>query len=156
MARELLVEVRRCDRDLAELEPRIRTAVAASGSSVTDVHGVGPIMAAYLIGYTGDVTRFPSTGHYARYNGTAPIDASSGTHIRHRLNPDGNRQLNHALHVAALGRAKRPFAACRSHRVIKAATKAVNPVQVSAAATATRTASISAPLDWLCLDFGDS
>jgi transposase len=103
LARELLVELRRCDRDLAELEPRIRTAVAASGSSVTDVHGVGPIMAAYLIGYTGDVTRFPSAGHYARYNGTAPIDASSGTHIRHRLNPDGNRQLNHALHVAALG-----------------------------------------------------
>ena len=59
-------------------------------------------MAAYLIGYTGDVTRFPSAGHYARYNGTAPIDASSGTHIRHRLNPNGNRQLNHALHVAAL------------------------------------------------------
>jgi len=42
-------------------------------------------------------------GHYARYNGTAPIDASSGNHIRHRLNPDGNRQLNHALYVAALG-----------------------------------------------------
>ena len=67
------------------------------------MHGVGPIMAAYLIGYTGDIARFPSAGHYARYNGTAPIDASSGSHIRHRLNPDGNRQLNHALHVAALG-----------------------------------------------------
>ncbi len=102
VAREFLTEVRRCDRDLVELEARIRTAVAASGSSVTSVHGVGPIMAAYLIGYTGNIDRFPSAGHYARYNGTAPIDASSGTHIRHRLNPGGNRQLNHALHVAAL------------------------------------------------------
>jgi transposase len=89
-----LTAVRRCDRDLVELEARIRTAVAASGSSVTSVHGVGPIMAAYLIGYTGNIARFPSAGHYARYNGTAPIDASSGTHIRHRLNPGGNRQLN--------------------------------------------------------------
>lgn len=66
------------------------------------MHGVGPIMAAYLIGYTGNIGRFATAGHYARYNGTAPIDASSGTHIRHRLNPGGNRQLNHALHVAAL------------------------------------------------------
>jgi transposase len=103
VAREHLAEVRRFDTALAELEARIRAAVAASGSSVTAVHGVGPIMAAYLIGYTGDVTRFPSAAHYARYNGTAPIDASSGSHIRHRLNPDGNRQLNHALYVAALG-----------------------------------------------------
>jgi transposase len=103
VAREHLTEVRRFDTALGELQARIRVAVAASRSSVTAVHGVGPIMAAYLIGYTGDVTRFPSAGHYARYNGTAPIDASSGSHIRHRLNPDGNRQLNHALYIAALG-----------------------------------------------------
>jgi transposase len=102
-AREHLAELRRFDRALVELEQRIRCAVTASGSSVTAVHGVGPIMAAYLIGYSGDIGRFPSAGHYARYNGTAPIDASSGTHIRHRLNRDGNRQLNHALYVAALG-----------------------------------------------------
>ena len=66
------------------------------------MHGVGPIVAAYLIGYSGDIGRFPSAGHFARYNGTAPIEASSGTRIRHRLNPGGNRQLNHALHIAAV------------------------------------------------------
>jgi transposase len=103
VAREHLAEVRRFDTALVELEHRIRVAVTAAGSSVTDVHGVGPIMAAYLIGYSGDISRFPSAAHYARYNGSAPIDASSGNHIRHRLNPDGNRQLNHALYVAALG-----------------------------------------------------
>lgn len=58
----------------------------------------------YLIGYSADVCRFPSSGHYARYNATAPIEASSGPKKRHRLNPNGNRQLNHAIHIAALGR----------------------------------------------------
>ena len=72
-------------------------------TSVTDVFGVGPIVACYLIGYSGDVRRFPTAGHYARYNATAPIEASSGPTIRHRLNPNGNRQLNHAIHIAALG-----------------------------------------------------
>ena len=64
--------------------------------------GVGPIVAAYLLGYSGDVARFASAGHYARYNGTAPIEASSGPKARHRLNPRGNRQLNHAIYMAAL------------------------------------------------------
>ena len=58
--------------------------------------------AAIIIGHTGDVTRFPSAGHYARYNATAPLEASSGPRVRHRLNPRGNRQLNHALHIAAI------------------------------------------------------
>ena len=59
-------------------------------------------MAAYLIGYSGDVRRFPTAGHYARYNGTAPIEAHRDRNVRHRLNPRGNRQLNHALHIAAV------------------------------------------------------
>ncbi len=103
IALEFLDEVRRHDRALAELRQRIKNAVDAADTTVTDVHGVGPIVAAYLIGYSGDVRRFPSAGHYARYNATAPIEASSGPRVRHRLNPNGNRQLNHAIHIAALG-----------------------------------------------------
>jgi transposase len=103
IAGEFLDEVRRVDLALVELRGRIEVAVTTSGTTVTDVHGVGPIVAAYLIGYTGDVCRFPSAGHYARYNATAPIEASSGPKKRHRLNLNGNRQLNHALHIAALG-----------------------------------------------------
>jgi transposase len=102
VAGELLSEVRRADRDLIELNARFVVAVTASSTTVTDVVGVGPIMAAYLIGYSGDIRRFPTAGHYARYNATAPIEASSGTRVRHRLNPRGNRQLNHALHIAAV------------------------------------------------------
>jgi transposase len=98
-----LDEVRRVDRALNELHDRIDQAVKAACTSVTDVHGVGPIVACYLIGHSGDVRRFPSAGHYARYNATAPIEASSGPKVRHRLNPNGNRQLNHAIHIAALG-----------------------------------------------------
>jgi transposase len=103
IAAEFCDEVRRHDRALVELHQRIITAVKAADTAVTDVHGVGPIVACYLIGYSGDVRRFPSAGHYARYNATAPIEASSGPKVRHRLNPNGNRQLNHAIHIAALG-----------------------------------------------------
>ena len=72
------------------------------GDPLTELYGVGSIVAAYVIGYTGDVFRFPSAGHYARYNATAPIEASSGPKKRHRLNPRGNRQLNHAIYMIAV------------------------------------------------------
>jgi len=102
IAVEFLEEVRRVDHALVELHRRIDDAVKAAASSVINVFGVGAIVACYLIGYSGDVRRFPTAGHYARYNATAPIEASSGPKIRHRLNPNGNRQLNHAIHIAAL------------------------------------------------------
>jgi transposase len=85
LAVELLTEVRAADRGLAALKTRITTAVTASSTTVTEVFGVGPVLAAYLIGDSGDLRRFPSAGHYARYNVTAPIEASSGPRVRHRL-----------------------------------------------------------------------
>ena len=103
LAVELLDEVRRTrPRPRRAQEPASPPRSTASSTTVTDVFGVGPIMAAYLIGYSGDVRRFPTAGHYARYNATAPIEASSGPNVRHRLNPSGNRQLNHAIHIAAV------------------------------------------------------
>ena len=102
MALELLGDVRRLDQQLAAISDRIAAAVEASGTTVTDVYGIGPILAATIIGHTGHISRFPTAGHYARYNATAPIEASSGPRVRHRLNPRGNRHLNHALHIAAV------------------------------------------------------
>ena len=102
LASELLDEVRRCDRALVELRDRIIDAVAASDTTLTEICGVGPIVAAYLVGYTGDISRFATKAHYARYNATAPIEASSGPRVRHRLNPNGNRQLNHAIYMIAV------------------------------------------------------
>jgi transposase len=87
---------------LVDSKKRIAVAVDASKSSVTDVYGVGPIVAAIIVGHSGDVTRFSSRNHYASYNATAPLEASSGPTKRHRLNQRGNRQLNHAMHMAAV------------------------------------------------------
>jgi len=102
MATELVGDIGRLDQQIAALRERIVEAVDTSGTTVTDIHGVGPIVAAIIIGHTGHVGRFPTAGHYARYNATAPIEASSGPRVRHRLNPRGNRQINHALHIAAV------------------------------------------------------
>jgi transposase len=102
LALELLSDVRRFDNQLIATNERIVEAVLASGTSVTNIHGIGPLGAAIILGHTGDIDRFPTSGHYARYTGTAPIAASSGPRQRHRLNPRGNRQLNRALHVAAV------------------------------------------------------
>jgi transposase len=102
MALELLGDVRRLDQQLAAINKRIDDAVIASGTSVTEVFGIGSILAATIVGHAGHVSRFPTAGHFARYNATAPIEASSGPKVRHRLNPRGNRRLNHALHIAAV------------------------------------------------------
>ena len=87
---------------------RIRTAVAASGTTLTDVFGIGPIIAAMLIGYTGDITRFANRDRFAAYNGTAPVEFSSGGRTVHRVSQRGNRQLNHALHMAAICQLRQP------------------------------------------------
>lgn len=98
----LLADVRHLDAQIADIKRRIAEAVTASATTVTDVYGVGPVVAAFVIGHTGDVNRFADAGSYASYNATAPIEASSGPRKRHRLNPRGNRMLNHAIHIAAV------------------------------------------------------
>lgn len=102
LAGELLAEIEALDAQLKASHKRIRDAVAASGTSVTDIYGVGPILAAGLVGYSGDITRFATRDHYAAYNGTAPIEYASGGRGHHRLSRRGNRQLNHAIHMVAI------------------------------------------------------
>lgn len=102
LAHETLAEVRRFDTQMKSSKKRLTSAVAASGTTLVDVFGVGPVIAAILIGYSGDVRRFPTAGHYAAYNGTAPIELSSGGRTVHRLSRRGNRTLNHAIHMAAV------------------------------------------------------
>jgi len=102
LALEHLDDLRRLDTQMRASKKRIAEAVAASGTSLTELFGVGPVVAAMVIGYTGDVTRFQSRDHFAAYTGTAPIEVSSGGRITHRLSRRGNRQLNHAIHIAAI------------------------------------------------------
>jgi transposase len=91
LALEHLEDLRRLDTQIKASKQRIAAAVAASGTTLVELFGVGPVVACMLIGYTGDVRRFP-----------APIDVSSGGRITRRLNRRGNRQLNHAIHIAAV------------------------------------------------------
>jgi transposase len=102
IAAELIDDIARLDTALKASKKRINAAVVASGTTLTDIVGIGPVCAAIIIGYTRDITRFPTKGHYATYNATAPVEASSGDRPRHRLNPRGNRTLNHAIHIAAI------------------------------------------------------
>jgi len=108
IATELIDDIARFESQMRASKKRIRTAVAASGTSLCDVRGIGPIGAAIILGSVGDISRFPTAGHFASYNATAPIDASSGNQNRHRLNPRGNRRLNHVLHMAAVSQLRYP------------------------------------------------
>ena len=76
--------------------------VAAAGTSLTGLFGVGPVIAAAVIGDVRDVYRFPGRDHFAAYNGTAPIEVSSGRRKVCRLSRRGNRRHGHAIHMAAI------------------------------------------------------
>ena len=98
---ELTVQVRALERDLRPLVRRHAPALLA-------LPGVGVINAARLLAEVADVRRFSTEAKLALYAGVAPLDASSGRQIRHRLNPRGNRQLNSALRMIALTKPRIP------------------------------------------------
>ncbi len=101
MARALVTDLRRIDRALVENRTRCAAAVMASGTTLTSVFGISDVLAAKILGHAGDINRFASSDHFARYTGTAPIEISSGEVTRHRLSRSGNRSHNNALHLAA-------------------------------------------------------
>jgi len=91
---DFLADLRRIDAQMREPKRRLEVAVKASGTTVTEVFGVGPYVAATVIGYVGDSSRFSDRDHFASSNGTAPIEVSSGGHKVFRLSRRGNRRLN--------------------------------------------------------------
>jgi transposase len=101
-ALELVVEIEHLDIVRQDYRERISAAVEASATTLTEIFGVGPIVACMLIGYSGDPSRFTTASRYAAYTGTAPLEFSSGGRVTHRLSRRGNRRLNHALHCAAI------------------------------------------------------
>jgi transposase len=115
LALELLDEVRALDAQLKASHRRIVEAVRASKTTVTQVFGVGPIIACMAIGHSRDIRRFANRDHYAAYNGTAPIEFSSGGRVVHRLSQRGNRQLNHAIHMAAITQIRQPHSEGRAY-----------------------------------------
>src|SRR6266568_2248905 len=102
LAAELTEDLRGVDIQIRETRKKAAAAVRASGTSLTGLFGVGSIIAAAVIGDVRVVSRFPDRDHFAAYNGTAPIEVSSGGRKIYRLSRRGNRRLNHAIHMAAV------------------------------------------------------
>ena len=102
LAAAFLDDLRRVDAQLLDAKKKLTVAVRASGTTLTQIFGVGPVVAATVIGCVRDVSRFPARDHFAAYNGTAPIEVSSGNRKIYRLSRRGNRRLNHVIHMAAV------------------------------------------------------
>ena len=102
LAAELVTELTRTDKRIKTADAELKQLVAATGSSLLALHGIGPSGAARLVGDVGDIARFADKGRFASWNGTAPLDASSGDQNRHRLSRAGNRRINRVLHIMAV------------------------------------------------------
>jgi transposase len=115
LAAELLEDMRRLDAQIRASKKKLATAVKASGTSLTGIFGVGPVIAATVIGDVADVSRFATRDRFAAYNGTAPIEVSSANRKTYRLSLRGNRRVNHALHMAAITQIRHPHSDGRAY-----------------------------------------
>jgi len=102
LARELIEELTTIDAKIRAADKHLRKLLTTVGSSLRDLTGIGTSGAARLLGDIGDINRFRTAGHFASWNGTAPIEASSGDVKRHRLSRAGNRRINRVLHIMAI------------------------------------------------------
>jgi transposase len=102
LAVDLVTEIRQLDRRIAKAASDIEAAVDTSGSTLTELCGIGTLNAAKILARVDSVHRFRSAAAFASYTGTAPIEASSGEVTRHRLSRAGDRQLDCCLHTMAI------------------------------------------------------
>jgi transposase len=102
LAGQFLADLRNLDVQLRETKKKLAAAVKASRTTVTEIFGVGPVIADIVIGDAGGISRFASRDHFAAYNGTAPVEVSPGNRKIYRLSLRGNRRVNHAIHMAAI------------------------------------------------------
>jgi transposase len=102
LAGELVDELEVIDARIKTAKKQLAVLVTETGSGLMRLNGIGPSGTARLLGDIGDVSRFPTKAHFASWNGTAPLDASSGEQTRHRLSRAGNRRINRALHIMAI------------------------------------------------------
>jgi transposase len=96
LAAEMASELEATGKKIRALDRELTALVTARGSTLMQLYGIGPAGAARLLADVGDIRRFAS------WNGTAPLDASSGSQARHRLSRAGNRHLNRVLHIMAV------------------------------------------------------
>jgi transposase len=108
VAAELISDLERIHQRKKAANKELTELVATTGTELLTLRGIGPSGAARLLVEVGDITRFPTKAHFASWNGTAPIDASSGDQVRHRLSRGGNRQINRVLHIMARVQIRNP------------------------------------------------
>ena len=106
VAKLILKRIGQITAEERELRAEIEALIEAHCPALLAEHGCGPVTAAIIIGHTAGAQRFPTDACFARHAGTAPIPASSGNTQRHRLHRGGDRQLNRAIHIIALSRAR--------------------------------------------------
>jgi transposase len=106
VAKAILKRICEIYREDGELLAELKTLIEAHCPQLLAEHGCGTVTAAIIIGHTAGAKRFPTDACFARHTGTAPIPASSGNTKRHRLHRGGDRQLNRAIHIIALSRAR--------------------------------------------------
>jgi transposase len=102
LAVELIGELEAIDRKIKTIKKELTALITARGSTLLELNGIGPSGAARLLADVGDIHRFADRDRFASWNGTAPLDASSGNQQRHRLSRAGNRRINRALHMMAV------------------------------------------------------
>jgi len=115
LAEAFIDDLRRLDEQIRDTKKRITAAVTASNTTVTEIFGAGPVIAAMVKGDVGDVRRFATRDRFASYNGTAPIEVSSGPKKIYRLSRRGNRRLNHAIHMIAVTQLRFPYTEGRAY-----------------------------------------
>ena len=105
---ELIGELETIDRKIKAIKKELTALVTERGSTLLELTGIGPSSAARLLADVGDIHRFADRDRFASWNGTAPLDASSGAQERHRLSRAGNRRINRALHIMAIVQLRHP------------------------------------------------
>ena len=96
---EIVVET--LEQQVRALERQIGQLVKTVAPGLTDLPGVGHVIAGLLLAEVGDVGRFKTQDHFASYCGAAPVPQESGASKHVRVNRGGNRRLNWAMHIIA-------------------------------------------------------
>lgn len=106
IAVELVERVRQLTIDINALRAELEDRTVTAAPNLRQVHGIGLLASAKLVGEVAGIRRFRSRHAFARHNGTAPTPVWSGNNDRHRLSQAGNGQPNAAIHRAALTQAR--------------------------------------------------
>jgi transposase len=115
LAKDLIADVRRFDDQLAVNATKVAALLDEHGTRLREIDGIGPVLAARLLGRTGSPARFTSAAAYANYTGTAPVQIASADSSQHRLSRYGDRQLNSAIYTVAMIQIRMPASAGRAY-----------------------------------------